>query len=321
MTKRFGDCQGGRLTDTFPRRRAARKGTYSIVARDRAGGAIGVAVQSHWFSVGALVPWAAPGVGGVATQANVDVSYGPRLLDRLRSGQSAGEALGELVAADKEAVVRQIAVVDSSGSVAAHTGNECMPFAGHLVDDGFSCQANLMADQRVWPAMADAFRRSSASFPYRLLAALDAGEAAGGDVRGRQSAAILVVPAAGNPWDRIVDLRVEDNREPLLELRRLLGLHDAYVLAGEGDRLVGEGNLLEAAERYKQANATSPDSVELKFWGGLSMIAQGDEVSGLRLLTEAIATHRGWSELLARLSPSSGPGVVRARQLLRMSSA
>lgn len=306
--------------DTFPRPRSARRGTYSVVARDPETGAMGVAVQSHWFSVGPLVPWAESGVGAVATQANVDVSYGPRLLERLRSGQPAGDALGELVDADTEGAVRQVAVVDTRGSVAAHTGVDCMPFAGHVTSDGLSCQANLMADERVWPAMAEAFQTASGSFPYRLLAALDAGEAAGGDVRGRQSAAILVVPARGHQWERIADLRVEDNPEPLVELRRLMRLHDAYVLAGEGDSLVGEGRLDEAAVRYVQADEINPGNPELKFWAGLSLIAQGDEDGGLRLVRAAMAIHPGWSELLARLNPRSGPGVERARQLLGLTS-
>jgi len=306
--------------DTFPRPRSARKGTYSIIARDAQSGAMGVAVQSHWFSVGPLVPWAEPGIGAVATQANVDVSYGHRLLEHLRTGEAAGAALAELVAADDEAAVRQVAVVDARGGVAAHTGTDCMPFAGHLTGDGFSCQANLMADERVWPAMAEAFLTAAGSFPYRLLAALDAGEAAGGDIRGRQSAAILVVPASGSSWERIVDLRVEDNPEPLVELRRLMRLHDAYVLAGEGDRLIGEGRLDEAAIRYVQADEANPGNPELMFWAGLSLIAQGDEEGGLRLVRGAMAIHPGWSELLARLSPSSGPGVKRARQLLGVAS-
>ena len=308
------------MIETFPRQRSARRGTYSIVARDPETGALGVAVQSHWFSVGPLVPWAEAGAGAVATQANVEVSYGPLLLERLRSGQHADDALTHLVAADPEAGVRQVAVVDVRGSVAAHTGADCMPFAGHVSGKGFSCQANLMADARVWPAMAEAFEVAPGSFPYRLLAALDAGEAAGGDVRGRQSAAVLVVPAAGRVWERIVDLRVEDNPEPLVELRRLLHLHDAYVLAGEGDRLVGEGRLDEAAAQFVRAHEASPNNPELSFWAGLSLVALGEEKGGIDLLREAIATHPGWLDLLLRLSTQAGPGVERARILLGASS-
>jgi uncharacterized Ntn-hydrolase superfamily protein len=303
-------------SDTFPRPRSGRRGTYSVVARDPESGAVGVAVQSHWFSVGSLVSWAEPGVGAVATQANVEVSYGPRALEQLRAGRSAGEALAGLTAADPQAHVRQVAVVDAAGRVAAHTGADCMPCAGHATGDGFSCQANLMATDEVWPAMAAAFAAASGSFPRRLLDALDAAESAGGDVRGRQSAALLVAPAAGRPWERIVDLRVEDHPEPLVELRRLLDLHDAYVLAGEGDQLSGEGRMAEAAERYVAAHERAPASVELAFWAGLALVARGEEGRGAALVRAAIERHAGWAQLLRRLPGDAAPGVERARGLL-----
>jgi uncharacterized Ntn-hydrolase superfamily protein len=304
------------MHDTFPRPRPGLRGTYSIVAGDRRTGAVGVAVQSHWFSVGSLVSWVEPGVGAVATQANVEVAYGPRALDLLRAGRSAREALAELTAADAQTGVRQVAVVDAAGHVAAHTGAECMPHAGHSTGDGFSCQANLMATVDVWPAMAAAFAAASGSFPRRLLAALDAAEAAGGDVRGRQSAALLVAPPRGEPWARVVDLRVEDHPDPLAELRRLLSLHDAYVLAGEGDQLSGEGRLAEAAERYIAAFTAAPESVELAFWAGLALVARGEEERGAAHVRQAIDRHSGWAELLRRLDASAAPGVERARRLL-----
>ena len=218
--------------------------TYSIVARDPQSGELGVAVQSHWFSVGPIVPWARPGVGAVATQANADPSYGPRLLDLLASGVDAPSALEQLVAADSFAHGRQVAVVDAAGRVAAFTGGECMTYAGDVTGDGVSCQANIMASATVWGAMLDAFESTpERRLQDRLLAALDAAEAAGGDVRGRQSAAILVVPADGEPWESTVSLRVEDHGEPLVELRRLIVLHDAYVLAGQADALVGAAQI------------------------------------------------------------------------------
>jgi uncharacterized Ntn-hydrolase superfamily protein len=241
---------------------------------------------------------------------------GPRALALLRAGRSAGEALAELTGGDPQARVRQVAVVDAAGHVAVHTGAGCMPHAGHATGDGFSCQANLMATAGVWPAMAAAFAAASGSFPRRLLAALDAAEAAGGDVRGRQSAALLVAPPRGAPWERIVDLRVEDHPDPLAELRRLLGLHDAYVLAGEGDQLSGEGRLAEAAERYVAAFAVAPESVELAFWAGLALVARGEEERGAAQVRQAIARHAGWAELLRRLDASAAPGVERARGLL-----
>jgi uncharacterized Ntn-hydrolase superfamily protein len=302
--------------ETFPRPRPGRRGTYSIVARDPETGAVGVAVQSHWFSVGSLVSWVEPGVGAVATQANVEVAYGPRVLALLRDGRPAAEALAELTAADALASVRQVAVVDAAGRVAAHTGAGCMPCAGHATGDGFSCQANMMAAAEVWPAMAGAFAAAGGSLPRRLLAALDAAEAAGGDVRGRQSAALLVAPATGEPWQRIVDLRVEDHPDPLAELRRLLGLHDAYVLAGEGDRLSGEGRLGEAADRYVAASDLAPESVELAFWAGLSLVARGEEERGVARVRQAIERHAGWAQLLRGLDVAASPGIERTRQLL-----
>jgi uncharacterized Ntn-hydrolase superfamily protein len=302
------------VTDTFPRPRRARRGTYSIVARDPESGAMGVAVQSHWFSVGSLVTWAQAGVGAVATQANVDISYGPRALELLREGAAAGEALSALTAADAD--FRQVAIVDARGDAAAHTGPECMPFAGHVVGDGFACQANLMAGEEVWPAMAEAFAAAPGSLTRRLLAALDAGDAAGGDVRGRQSAAIVVVPASGQAWERIVDLRVEDHPDPLAELRRLVGLHDAYVLAGEGDWLVGEGDHLGAAQRYVEAYELAPENAELRFWAGISLFAMGDQEAGLGHVRAVVERHRGWGELLGRLTPETAPAATEVRRRL-----
>ena len=277
---------------------------------------MGVAVQSHWFSVGALVTWAEAGVGAVATQANVDVSYGPNGLGRLRKDASAGDALAALTAADPQAPVRQVAIVDSAGRVAAHTGAECMEFAGQTVGEHHSCQANMMASDRVWPAMSETFASSAGGLTSRLLAALDAGEAAGGDVRGRQSAAILVVPRSGEPWETIVDLRVEDDPEPLVELRRLVGVHDAYVLAGEGDELSGAGDHTAAAEKYVSAFERAPTNVELEFWAGLALIQVGDVDRGLAHLRATITRDRGWRELLDRLEPSASPAAAQARDLL-----
>ncbi len=190
--------------------------TYSIVARDPQTGELGVAVQSHWFGVGPLVPWARPGVGAAATQANVRVAYGPEALELLASGVGAEEALARLTAADPGAAGRQLAIVDAHGGVAAHTGSACMDFAGHVTGDQVSCQANIMANATVWSRMLETFSTAAGPLASRLLAALDAAEAAGGDIRGRQSAALLVVPAAGEWWETNVSLRVEDHPEPLV---------------------------------------------------------------------------------------------------------
>jgi uncharacterized Ntn-hydrolase superfamily protein len=277
---------------------------------------MGVAVQSHWFGVGSVVSWGEAGVGAVATQSIPELSYGPLGLARLGAGESAEMALRALVAADPQAALRQVAIVDARGGVAAHTGADCLAYAGHSIGDGHSCQANMMAGEGVWPAMSDAFSAASGPLAERLLDALDAGEAAGGDVRGRQSAAILVVPSAGEPWERSVDLRVEDHPEPLIELRRLVGVHNAYVVAGEGDELAGKGEHLAAAEKYLRAYEMAPDYVELEFWAGLALVQVGDRDRGLARLRAAIGRDRGWLELLVRLEPSLSPAAAEARRLL-----
>jgi uncharacterized Ntn-hydrolase superfamily protein len=297
--------------------RAHRAGTYSIVARDPATSQFGVAVQSHWFSVGPLVPWARPGVGAVATQANVEVSYGPRALELLTGGAGANEVLAQLLAGDSAAATRQVAVVDAHGQVAAHTGATCVPFAGHVVGEATSCQGNLLASERVWPAMLEAFGEGTGSLARRLLGALDAGELAGGDARGRQSAALLVVPSSGEPWEELVSLRVEDHSAPLDELRRLLDLHDAYALADTADGLVAEGRHAEAAGLYERASALAPDSHELAFWAGLGLAQSGQMDTALALVRQAIERHPGWREILERLPAEMAPAADAVRERLR----
>ncbi len=213
--------------------------TYSIVARDPDTGQLGVAVQSHYFSVGSVVTWAEAGVGAVATQSLSDPAYGKLGLDLMRAGKSAPDTLAGLVASDSMQAVRQVAMVDALGRVAAHTGSTAIPEAGHIVGDGFSVQANMMLKNSVWPAMAEAYRTAKGALVDRLLAALDAAEAEGGDIRGRQSAAILIVEvkSTGRPWvDTTFDLRVDDAPEPLVEIRRLVGVRRAYIHMRLGKR-------------------------------------------------------------------------------------
>lgn len=234
----------GGAQDATPRRPVA---TYSIVARDPATGEMGVAVQSHWFSVGAIVPWAEAGVGAVATQSFVEPSYGPLGLALMRAGRSAPEALKALVSTDAGEAVRQVAMVDAEGRVAAHTGANAIFAAGHREGEGYSTQANMMENATVWDAMARAFESAEGDLAERLLAALEAAEGEGGDLRGRQSAAIVVVSATstGKPWvDRKFDLRVEDHPTPVPELRRLVRLQRAYNALNEGDGLVTAGDWL-----------------------------------------------------------------------------
>ena len=285
--------------------------TYSIVARDPETGELGVAVQSHWFSVGSIVTWARPGVGAVATQANAEAAYGPNALALLADGVPAPEALERLVAADPGGPSRQVAIVDAAGRVGAHTGPTCIACAGHVTGQGVSCQANIMVSERVWPAMLEAFGAASdSSLTLRLLDALDAAEREGGDLRGRQSAAILVVPAEGEPSRTSVSLRVEDHPEPLPELRRLVALQDAYRLAGDADELLNAGRQDEAARLYVKASERAPGNHELLFWAGLGTVASGDVQGGVAKVRAAIAIQPGWRELLPRLPAELAPAAT-----------
>jgi uncharacterized Ntn-hydrolase superfamily protein len=300
--------------DTLP---PLRQGTYSIVARDPETGEVGVAVQSHWFSVGSVVSWARAGVGAVATQSIGEPSYGPNALDLLADGLAPSEALARLTGADERAHLRQVAVVDAQGRVAVHTGERCIAFAGDRTGDGYSVQANMMASPDVWPAMAEGFEAAEGPLARRLVAALRAAEAAGGDVRGRQSSAIVVAPAEGEPWRLSTDLRVEDHPEPLDELERLLDVADAYRLATDGDNLVGSGDHDEAARRYTRAAELAPGNHELIFWAGLSAAEGGDMATALERVRLAIEMQPGWAELLERLQPDIAPSAAAVRAALR----
>lgn len=278
--------------------------TFSIVARDSVTGELGVAVQSHWFSVGPIVPWAEAGVGVVATQSLVEVSYGPRGLELMRRGLSAPEALKQLLAEDPEREVRQVAMVDADGRVAVHTGNLCIADAGHEQGEQFTVQANLMLNDQVWGAMADAYRSSSGDLTERLLAALEAAQGVGGDIRGQQSAAILVVKPTGTeqPWlDRVVDLRIEDHPEAVRELRRLVQLHRAYEMANLGDEHVAAREFEAAMAAYSKATDLAPGNIELKFWKAASLFKEGQKQAALPVFREVFAAEPNWAVVLPRL--------------------
>jgi uncharacterized Ntn-hydrolase superfamily protein len=298
-----------------------RHGTYSIVALDPATGELGAAVQSHWFSVGSLCTWARPGVGAVATQSVVEPAHGPHALDRIAGGEDAHDALKALIEADPLGAVRQVGVVDKDGNVAVHTGPDCIPCAGDAGGPHWSCQANMMERDTVPAAMSAAFEHADGELADRLMAALDAAEGEGGDVRGRQSASLIVVPPVGEAWNARVDLRVEDHRDPLAELRRLLGLQRAYELAGEGDELLAAGRPEEAGERYKAAQALAPGSDELLFWAGLAMAQAGDLDGGVDAVRRAAEVHPNWLLLLERLSPDFAPAGARVLSALSSGAA
>lgn len=279
--------------------------TYSIVARDPATGEIGVGVQSHYFSVGSAVPWAEPGVGAVATQSVVEVSYGPKGLAKLSAGEPASQVLAELIEQDPGRVLRQVAIIDAEGRIACHSGALCIPAFGHAQGRSWSAQGNTLRSDAVWQSMGPAFERSAGSLGERLLAALEAAEATGGDVRGRQSAAIFVVAGDKpvNAWEgRLVDLHVEHHARPLEELRRLLTLHRAHRLFAEARQLFGSGEFEQALLLLEEARKLEPDDVEFAFWTGVAFANAGRKEEARRWLQEAYAADSSWRELARRLA-------------------
>jgi uncharacterized Ntn-hydrolase superfamily protein len=294
----------------------SRHGTYSIVARDPETGEVGVAVQSHWFSVGPLCAWTRAGVGAVATQSVVEPAYGPNALDLLQEGTGAEQALGELLAADPLAAVRQVAVIDARGGLSVHTGEDCIAEAGHAAGEHWSCQANMMARPTVPAAMSEAFATARGPLADRLVSALLAAEREGGDVRGRQSAALAISPAEGEPWRKTVDLRVDDHPAPLDELRRLLTLQRAYELAGAADELMAAGRAQEAGELYRRASGLAPDADELLFWAGLALANAGEVDEGVAAVRRAADRQPNWLVLLDRLSDAFAPAGEAVRNAL-----
>lgn len=292
--------------------------TFSIVARDAQTGELAVGVQSHWFSVGTAVSWAEAGVGAIATQSFVNKSFGPRGLALLKSGKTAQQTLDELLATDEGRDVRQVAIVDARGNVATHTGAKCVDMAGHQQGAGFSVQANMMLSEKVWPAMARAFEQN-ARLPLaeRVLAALDAAQAQGGDIRGRQSAALLVVrgQASAAPWDdRLVDLRVDDAAEPLQELRRLLRLQRAYDHMNAGDLAVEKNDMPAAVREYQAAEQAFPANLEMRYWHAITLANKGQLSEAKQLLGPIFRQEPNWRTLTARL-PKVGLLTVPAAEL------
>jgi len=281
--------------------------TYSIVAYDEETGELGVAVQSHWFSVGALVPWAKSGVGAVATQSFVRVEYGPEGLELMSNGHSAKESLAFLVSQDEGRDVRQVAMVDVNGSIAIHTGKNCIAEAGHYQGKNFAVQANIMENPTVWGAMAKAFETSSGDLADRMMAALEAAQIEGGDLRGRQSAALLVVKgtAGENPWDdKLFDLRIEDHPNPLNELKRLIRINRAYIHANNGDVYLEEGMTKEALDEYSKAAHYYPENPELPFWTAVTLAGSGKLDTALPIFADVFVKDPKLRILVKRLIPA-----------------
>jgi uncharacterized Ntn-hydrolase superfamily protein len=279
--------------------------TFSIVARDPATGELGVAVQSHWFCVGSVVPWAEAGIGAVATQSFVDPSYGELGLDLMRAGKSAPDALKALLAGDDGRDVRQVAMIDAQGRVMAHTGSKDIAAAGHVVGKDYSVQANLMLNDKVWPAMSRAFETTKGDLAERMMAALEAAQDAGGDIRGKQSAALIVVTGkpTGRAWaDRVFDLRVDDSNEPLKELRRLVTLQRAYNHMNEGDLAVEKKDNDRALAEYGAAAKLVPDNAEMVYWHAVALVNMGRVDESLPLFKRVFLMDHNWVTLTPRLA-------------------
>jgi uncharacterized Ntn-hydrolase superfamily protein len=278
--------------------------TYSIVARDPATGELGVAVQSNYFSVGTEVSWAEPGVGAIATQAIIEVSYGPKGLELLAQGVSPEQALEQLVTQDPGAPLRQVGVVDAQGRVAAHTGAACIPACSHALGESYSIQGNMLDSDEVLRAMGPAFEKAEGDLAERLMVALEAAERAGGDVRGRQSAALLVVSGERpeNSWEgRLFDLHVEDDPHPLAELRRLLRVRRAFTLFEQARVNIGLGDLDTALEQIHRARELKPDDSQFAFWIGMALANVGRNEEAKRWLAEAFESTEAWREMAYRL--------------------
>lgn len=283
--------------------------TYSIVARDSATGEMAVGVQSHWFSVGSIVSWGKAGVGVVATQSFVNPAYGPKGLKLMEEGKSPSEALEQLLAQDDGKAYRQVAFLNVKGETAAHTGDKCVEAAGHLTGENFSVQANMMLNNTVVPAMAKAFQ-DNANLPLaeRVLKAMQAAEAEGGDIRGKQSAALIVVGAekVENPWEeKKIDLRVDDHTEPLVELERLLKVARAYEFMNRGDLAMEEEDVEKALEEYGNAMELFPDNLEMQYWTAVALANSGRMNEAKPIFETIFKQDENWKEMTRRL-PASG---------------
>jgi uncharacterized Ntn-hydrolase superfamily protein len=279
--------------------------TYSIVAKDESTGKMGVGVQSHWFSVGSVVSWGESGVGVIATQAFCNISFGLRGLDLLKDGKAPQDALEILLSDDDGKDVRQLAILDNKGRIAVHTGKNCIQAAGHKKGKNYSVQANMMINDSVWPAMANAFENNSKlPLPERIIEVLKAAESQGGDIRGKQSAALLIVghEKKVNRWeDPEIDLRVEDHLEPLMELERLLKVHRSYEHMNNGDLALEQNDLDTALKEYKTSYTMMPENLEMKFWTAISLANVHRFDESLPLFKEVFEKDRNWHLLTERL--------------------
>ena len=292
--------------------------TYSIVAKDANTGEMAVGVQSHWFSVGTLVSWGKSGVGVVATQSFVNPSYGPNGIELMENGVSAEEALKNLTDKDEGRDFRQAAMLDVNGSVNAFTGEKCIESAGHFVGDNFSVQANMMLNDEVIPAMKKAFQdNSNLPLAERIIKVFEAAESVGGDIRGKQSAALIVVGAekTSNVWeDKKIDLRVDDSSNPIIEIKRLLKVHRAYDHMNKGDLAIEENDMDKALSEYGKAQVLFPENHEMSFWKAIALLNNGKKEAARPILKKVFKENPNWKKLIYRL-PKSGLILMKFKEL------
>ena len=279
--------------------------TFSIVARDENTGEMGVAVQSHWFAVGNSVAWGKSGVGVVATQSFVNPSYGTNGLQLMEEGLTAPEALEKLVNLDQGEAFRQVAFLDAKGNTFAHTGSKCIAEASHIAHDNFSVQANMMINEEVVHEMQYAFMiNSDLPLAERLVEVLKAAQNSGGDIRGKQSAALMIVgpEKVENEWeDKIIDLRVDDHKNPIHELERLLVVKRGYDFMNKGDLAIEDGNIEAALEAYSKAEELLKGNIEVTFWKAVSLWNADVKAKAIPILKEVFKKDKNWKILIYRL--------------------
>ncbi|MFI8378830.1 DUF1028 domain-containing protein [Leeuwenhoekiella sp. NPDC079379] len=292
-------------SQNIPADKSAFAHTFSIVARDAKTGEMAVAVQSHWFSVGSLVSWGKSGVGVVATQSFVNPAYGPKGLKLMQDGLSAEKALEQLIAEDEGKAYRQVAFLDVNGTASAYTGAKCVIYADQITGDNFSVQANMMLTDKTVPAMEKAFKENETlPLAERMVAVLKAAEQAGGDIRGKQSAALIVVgpDLVENPWEEYkINLRVDDHENPIEELDRLLKVARAYEYMNNGDLAVEAGDMPEALKQYGTAETMFPDNLEMKFWKAVAMANDGQLEEAKPIFKSIFEQNENWREMIGRL--------------------
>ena len=283
--------------------------TFSVVAIDTLTGEMAVGVQSHWFSVGSIVSWAKSGVGAVATQSFVNPALGTDGLKLMQQGKTATEALELLIDADQGRDYRQVAMLDKNGNISAYTGEKCVEAANHIVGKNYSVQANMMLNDAVVPAMSKAFEENS-NLPLaeRVVKTMIAAQEAGGDIRGKQSAVLLVVNTkpVENEWmDKKINLRVDDNSDPLPELERLLRVHRAYEHMNNGDLAIENKDMELALKEYGAAEEMFPENLEMKYWKAIALANNGRLEEAIPILKYVFEKDQNWIELTKRL-PKSG---------------